>query len=94
MRNSLKHALKNNPKSGSTLVLLGCSIADLKTKLEGMFAFGMDWDNHGNAGWHIDHIRPLASFDLSDPAQQRIAFHHANLQPLWAKDNMSKGCRW
>jgi len=92
LRNSLYLALKSNSKTSSALTLLGCSIDDLKSKLEGMFAFGMDWSNHGLAGWHLDHILPLASFDMSDPAQQKIAFHHTNLQPLWAKDNMKKGC--
>jgi len=94
MRSRLIDALKNNYKTSSVLTLLGCSISDLKLKLEGMFAFGMTWENHGNAGWHIDHIRPLSSFDLRDPRQQAIAFHHTNLQPLWAKDNLSKSDRW
>ncbi len=39
---------------------------------------------------HIDHIRPCASFDLRDPDQQRACFHHTNLQPLWAADNLRK----
>ena len=48
----------------------------------------MSWDNYGE--WHIDHIVPCASFDLSDPNQQRICFNFRNLQPLWAKDNQRK----
>jgi hypothetical protein len=51
----------------------------------------MSWDNHGKHGWHIDHIRPCASFDFSDPEQQQQCFHYSNLQPLWAGDNLSKG---
>jgi hypothetical protein len=52
----------------------------------------MSWQNYGE--WHIDHVRPLASFDLSDPAQQRAAFHFSNTQPLWAKENLAKSDRW
>lgn len=53
----------------------------------------MSWDNYGFSGWHIDHILPLASFDLTDPAQQSECFNFKNLRPLWAKDNLSKGAK-
>lgn len=68
---------------------LGCTIAELRQHLEVQFKPGMTWENHGT--WHIDHIRPLASFDLVDPEQQRLACHYTNLQPLWAEENLSKG---
>ena len=52
----------------------------------------LPWDevaaNYGQ--WHIDHRRPCASFDLSDPHQANECFHHTNLQPLWAEDNQRK----
>jgi len=50
----------------------------------------MTWDNYGSA-WHVDHIIPLAAYDLTDPEQQRQAFHYTNLQPMWAHENMAKG---
>ena len=52
----------------------------------------MSWENMGE--WHLDHIRPCASFDLTDPDQQRQCFHYSNLQPLWASDNLSKRHSW
>jgi hypothetical protein len=80
-------------KQGCTIALIGCSAAVLALRLESMFLLGMSWENYGYHGWHIDHIIPLAKFDLSDSAQQAAAFHYTNLQPLWAKDNLRKGDR-
>jgi hypothetical protein len=61
--------------------------------LESKFQYGMNWDNWSFEGWHIDHIVPLASFDLTDRKQLLLACHYTNLQPLWAIDNFSKGDR-
>jgi hypothetical protein len=91
LRNRFNQALKKNFKCSSAVKDLGCSIEELKLHLESKFKPGMTWDNHTTDGWHIDHIRPLASFDLSDPEQQKLACHYSNLQPLWAYDNLSKG---
>lgn len=41
-------------------------------------------------GWEVDHIRPCASFDLTDTGQQKECFHWTNLQPLWELDNDRK----
>ena len=79
----------NGVKSASTMELVSCSIDKLKQHLESKFTDGMNWDNYGE--WHVDHIKPCASFDLSDPDQQRQCFHYTNLQPLWEKDNLKKG---
>ncbi len=93
LANRLGHALRKRKaqKIDTTLDLLGCSISFLIEHLEKQFTDGMTWDNHGK--WHIDHIRPCASFDLLDEDQQRICFHFSNLQPLWASDNFSKSDR-
>jgi len=81
---------QNAVKSKKTLELVGCSIEYLKKHLENQFTPGMNWNNRGFYGWHIDHIKPLSLFDLKDTNQQKIAFHYSNLQPLWAKDNLAK----
>lgn len=89
LRVRLYSALTKNQKAGSAVRDLGCTIEELKNYLEGKFKEGMNWDNHGE--WHIDHIKPLSKFDLSIPEQFKEACHYTNLQPLWAKDNLSKG---
>jgi hypothetical protein len=52
----------------------------------------MTWDNYGD--WHLDHKKPLISFDLTDLEQFRVAAHYTNLQPLWALDNLKKGSKY
>jgi hypothetical protein len=91
MRKRLRIVLKSNPKLSTTMKLIGCSAEQLKKHLESKFKQGMSWSNYGK--WHIDHILPCASFDLSKPEEQRKCFHYTNLQPLWAKENLSKGNR-
>jgi hypothetical protein len=90
LRARLRSALKHNTKSGSAVRDLGCTIEEFKTYLESKFQPGMNWDNWSRDGWHIDHIKPLASFDLTDRKQLLEACHYTNLQPLWAQDNLSK----
>jgi hypothetical protein len=89
IRNALTRSKTN--KFYKTFDLLGCNISEAKEHLEKQFKEGMIWENHGTHGWHIDHIIPCASFDLTYPEQQKKCFHYTNLQPLWAKENMSKG---
>jgi len=93
LRNRLFSALKNNQKIGSAVQDLGCSVNEFKTYLESLFQPGMTWDNWSKDGWHIDHIKPLSSFDLTDRNELLEACHYTNLQPLWAKDNLRKSNR-
>jgi hypothetical protein len=79
-----------NKNGIKTVDLIGCSIDYLKIHLQSKFTNGMNWNNYGRYGWHIDHILPCASFDLTDPEQQKKCFHYTNLQPLWAVDNIRK----
>lgn len=74
--------------------LLGYSIRNLKTHLEVQFLPGMTWENHGD--WHIDHKRPISSFNLYSYTcpDFKDCWKLDNLQPLWAKDNLSKYNKW
>jgi hypothetical protein len=88
----IRVVLRGNIKSAKTMELVGLTATELRDYLQSKFLPGMTWENRRE--WHIDHIRPCASFDLTDPEQQRICFHYTNLQPLWAKDNLKKSDRW
>lgn len=93
LRNRFREVLMRNKKSNSKSVLkaVGCTIEFLKLHLESKFKPGMNWTNNNMKGWHIDHIVPLAR------AKSKLdvirLFHYTNLQPLWAKDNLSKGAK-
>lgn len=93
LRHRVRKALMGIAKSRATLVLLGCDLEYFKRHLEARFLPGMTWENYGYRGWHIDHIRPCATFDLSDPQQQAECFHFSNMRPMWRFDNQSRGCR-
>lgn len=67
---------------------IGCSTKELKEYIEAKFQPNMTWDNYGK--WHIDHIKPCSSFNLTEPEEQKACFHYTNLQPLWAEDNLKK----
>ena len=90
LRSRLYQALKKNKKVGSHIKDLGCTLSELQIHLEGQFKEGMNWGNHGVGGWHIDHKKAIATFDLNDRKQFLEACHYLNLQPLWAKENLKK----
>lgn len=75
-------------KCSRTSELLGCTPEVARRWLEERFEPGMSWANAGE--WHVDHIIPVAAFNLRDPEEARMAFHYTNTQPMWGKENMAK----
>lgn len=95
LRRCILSAIKNGYKSDSTLKLLGAPFTFVKEYIESQFESWMNWGNHGEYNenrltWHIDHIIPCASFDLTKPEEQVKCFHYSNLRPLLAKENLIK----
>lgn len=87
---SFMKRMKMGSKKDTTSKLLGYSYSDLKKHIESLFLDGMSWDNHGE--WHIDHIRPISSFDIdTDPS---VVNALENLQPLWALENLKKSNKY
>lgn len=77
----------------ASVELLGCDLEFFKQYLEEQFTTGMTWDSYGPKGWHMDHIIPVCSFDLSNPDEVARCFRYTNIQPLWAEDNAAKGSK-
>lgn len=85
------HCLKGSKKGGrGWQTILGYTKEDLALHLERQFLKGMSWDNYGE--WHIDHIRPVTSFQfetVNDP-DFLACWSLPNLRPMWRADNIRK----
>lgn len=76
-------------KDCSSAKILGCSMAYFMDYIAGKFTDGMSWDNR--IKWHLDHIIPISSATTNE---EIINLNHwTNFQPLWANDNIKKGCK-
>ena len=95
MRGGLWRCLSGKNKNSHTFDYVGLTPKELMDYLEGQFTEGMTRENYGK--WHVDHIRPLASFDFTGPdreEQLHAAWSYTNMQPLWAVDIIRKGARY
>lgn len=90
---ALRNCRKGLRKCDTTLSLLGCSYDELKQYCESLFTKGMTWDAVFDGRIHLDHVKPCASFDLTNVEEQNQCFHFSNLRPMWARDNLIKGAR-
>ena len=91
LRNRLYYALQRKKRIASPIRNLGCSLSKFKLYIENQFEKGMSWDNYGD--WHLDHVLPLSYFNLTNKQEFLTACNWLNYQPLWAKDNLSKGAK-
>lgn len=96
LRSRMRIALNNasSKKKGHFWEIMGCTGKELKTYIEALFTESMSWDLYKEGEIHLDHIRPCASFDLSNAQEQKLCFNYRNLQPMWAKENLSKADKW
>jgi hypothetical protein len=85
-RNRIKKLIKGEHKSST---LIDCNADFLIEWLSSNFNKKMTLQNHGEY-WHIDHVIPCNSFDLTKEDDLKKCFHWTNLQPLEAMKNLSK----
>lgn len=92
--NRIRASLRDGKQGRHWEELVGFTIDDLMAHLQPKLKDGMTWANYGK--WHLDHIRPVASFSFAtaDDPEFRQCWALSNLQPLWAIDNIRKGAKW
>lgn len=91
IRRSLRHSIKN--KNGSkSFEILGFTKESLMKHIEKQFKDGMSWEAFSRGEIHIDHKLPISKFNFktTDDPDFKICWSLKNLQPMWAKENMSK----
>lgn len=92
IRSSIARGTKNK-RPWETLV--GFTVDQLKHHLEKQFRDGMSWEKFFNGEIQIDHKLPISKFNFTSP--DHIDFKKCwslkNLQPMWAKENLSKGAK-
>lgn len=93
LRRRIRQGLRGQLKSKPTEQILGSTFEEALCYLEKSFRPPMTRENMGKV-WHVDHIRPICSFDLSDPEQVKACFHYTNLQPLFVEENLKKSGKY
>lgn len=96
MRNTIWRGLSDGGKAGKrTFEALGYTVEELKYHLEKQFLQGMTWENYGRGGWVVDHKIPLSvhNFSTVDDIDFGRAWSLSNLQPMWERENISKGAK-
>jgi hypothetical protein len=88
IKSLINTSLKYGIKSKKVEYLTGVQLHVLRYYLESKFEPGMSWDNRKE--WHIDHIVPVSSFDITQLADIKKCYHYTNLRPMWANENLHK----
>ena len=93
LRTRVSKAIRRRGSSNKVSIKdVGCTKTELVQYIESQFKDGMTWENYGE--WELDHIRPLASFDLTNSDELKIAANYKNLAPMWRQDNQRKSSNW
>lgn len=79
------------PRSVTPDLAIGCTWDEFVAHLERQFTDGMSWDNYGS--WHIDHVIPVSSVDLTDHDACLMVLNFQNTRPLWGHENHKKGAK-
>ena len=74
-------------KEKRVLEYLGCTADFFQKWMTFQLYDGMTLENYGEV-WHVDHTKPIVSFDLTMEEEQRACFSWQNCRPLLAHKNI------
>lgn len=89
LRNTLSDIIYGELGDSEAEELLSCNCRFFYDYIKKKFKKGMNWNNWGRV-WQLDHIKPVAAFDLLSYKQQKECFHYSNFQPLFIDENIKK----
>lgn len=89
----LYEVIKGKSKKSNLLSkYMGCTLDEFVKWVEYQFIDGMTLDNYGKE-WHLDHVRPCASFDLSKDEDILECMCWKNIRPCWKTENLTKSSK-
>lgn len=96
LKSRLRVAVKGKLNTDNFYDTFGYSQSDLVKHLESFFNEDISWDNYGQFGWHIDHIKPCSAFDWTKDIEKttKECFALSNLRPLNWRENIMKGNKY
>lgn len=91
---AITRGLQFGKEGNSWRDLVDFTLDELINHIERLFLPGMSWENRSE--WHIDHIKPIASFNFTTchDIEFKQAWSLTNLQPLWKEENLLKRDKW
>lgn len=86
-RNTLRRTGMVLKGRASPSLALACDHQRLREYISTRFRDGMTWDRYRQ--WEVDHIEPLSA---ARSEEELVGLcHYTNLQPLWRRENRTKG---
>lgn len=83
---------QSNEKTNRTWKYIDCNPIYFKKWIEFQLYDNMTLENYGKF-WHIDHVKPCSSFDLSNPEEVNECFNWKNLRPYKSEKNLQKSSK-
>jgi len=85
---------KSSEKTKSILEITGCDLDFFKKWIEYQYKLitnneTIDWEDF-KQNYHMDHLMPCSSFNLTDIEEQKKCFHWKNIQILTKENNLKK----
>ncbi len=89
MKSLISGKLKKTRHTGD---YLGAPMSLIVRWFEFNFEESMNWSNYGSL-WEVDHVMPIASFDLTNEYQSLLCFCWMNLMPRLCNENRIKSSK-